>query len=188
MSFLTILLIAVGLAMDAFSVALGVGAALPHVTSRHIFRLSWHFGIFQFLMPVIGWAAGKTVSEFIAEWDHWVAFGLLSIIGARMALSPFLQKKDDNPTADSDPTRGVTLIALSVATSLDALAVGFSLAAIGVNVLYPAAIIGIVAGLLTMAGMRLGRLLGETFGRYVAVAGGLVLIAVGVKILLDHTT
>jgi len=128
-------LIAVGLAMDAFSVALGVGASLPRLTPRHMFRLSWHFGLFQFMMPVLGWAAGSKLVGQISSWSHWLAFLLLTLIGARMMVDGL--RTSDSPTAKTDPTRGVSLVTLSLATSFDALAVGLSLAAIGVAILYP---------------------------------------------------
>ncbi|MCX7806487.1 MAG: manganese efflux pump MntP family protein, partial [Planctomycetota bacterium] len=157
------------------------------LTWRHIFRLAWHFGLFQFLMPIAGWAAGETVAARIGQWDHWIAFGLLAFIGGRMIFSSLKPGGGECAcTGISDPTCGITLVSLSVATSLDALAVGFSLAAIGVGVLYPAAVIGLVAAILTTAGMYLGRALGAAFGRRVGAVGGLVLVGVGIKILSDH--
>ncbi len=185
-SFPLLLFIAVGLAMDAFSVAVGVGATLPRMTWRHVFRLAWHFGLFQFLMPIAGWAAGETVASRIGRWDHWIAFGLLAFIGVRMIYSSLKPGGCAGREGIADPTCGITLISLSIATSLDALAVGFSLAAIGVGVLYPAAVIGLVAAILTSSGMFAGRAIGSAFGRRVGIVGGLVLVGVGVKILSDH--
>lgn len=181
---LTLLGIAVGLAMDAFAVALGVGLALATVTRRQAFRLSWHFGLFQFLMPVLGWLAGRTVERQIAAVDHWLAFALLAGIGGKMLYEA--GRGGTEPRAAGDPTRGWSLLALSVATSVDALAVGLSLGLLRVRIWYPAAVIGVVAALLTAAGLRLGKRLGAIFGRRMEALGGVVLLAIGAKILLEH--
>ena len=183
MDLITIMGLAVALAMDAFAVALGTAISLPSLTSRHLFRFGWHFGLFQALMPVIGWYAGMTVQKWVVNIDHWIAFVLLSIIGGRMlweALHP------DKKTERGDPTRGWSLITLSVATSLDALAVGLTLAMLGVSIWFPSLVIGLVAGVLTIVGMLLGRYLGKHWGTRVEIFGGLVLIGIGVKILVEH--
>ena len=184
MDWLTIFGIAVALAMDAFAVALAAGAVLNPLTRGHLFRLGFHFGLFQALMPIGGWLIGMTVQKWIAAYDHWIAFGLLAFVGGRMIVEAFNHEKEE---AVSDPTRGLTMIMLSVATSIDALAVGLSLAMLGVSVWLPAAVIGIVAGVLTVFGMLLGRRLGDNWGKRVEVCGGLVLCAIGLKILLEHT-
>jgi manganese efflux pump family protein len=184
MNWLTILGIAVALAMDAFAVALAAGAVLKPLTGRHLFRFGFHFGLFQALMPIAGWLVGMTVQKWIADYDHWIAFGLLAFVGGRMIVEAFEEKEDKNP---SDPTRGLTMVILSVATSIDALAVGLSLAMLNVSVWVPAAVIGVVAGVLTVFGMLLGRRLGGDWGKRVEVCGGLVLCAIGLKILLEHT-
>ncbi|HPX60786.1 MAG TPA: manganese efflux pump MntP family protein [Deltaproteobacteria bacterium] len=184
MDWLTILGIAVALAMDAFAVALAAGAVIDPLTRRHIFRLGFHFGLFQALMPVAGWLIGLSVQKWIAAYDHWIAFGLLAFVGARMIHEAF---EDGEQRCASDPTRGMTLVMLSVATSIDALAVGLSLAMLAVSVWLPAVVIGLVAGVLTVVGMLLGRRLGTAWGRRVEVLGGLVLIGIGLKILLEHT-
>jgi putative Mn2+ efflux pump MntP len=181
---LTLLGIAVGLAMDAFAVALGVGLTLATVTRRQAFRLAWHFGLFQFLMPVLGWLAGRTVERQIAAVDHWIAFALLAGIGGKMLYES--GRDGAEARAAGDPTRGWSLLVLSVATSVDALAVGLSLGLLRVRIWYPAAVIGVVAALLTAAGLRLGKRLGAIFGRRMEALGGVVLLAIGVKILLEH--
>lgn len=181
MGSLTIFGIAVALGMDAFSVAVAAGISLPEVTGRHVFRLAWHFGLFQFLMPVIGWYAGRTASAALERYDHWVAFGLLALIGAKMVWES-LCSSEDKPR--SDPTRGTSLVALSVATSIDALAVGVSLAMLRVTIVIPSLIIGFVAGLMTLIGVRLGRRVGVFFGKRIECVGGFVLIGIGIKILL----
>jgi len=185
MDWFTLLGIAVALAMDAFAVALGTGLVLDPLTGRHIFRLAFHFGLFQALMPIIGWLAGLTIQKWIAAYDHWVAFSLLTIIGGKMLYEAFETKEEEG--SPTDPTRGLSLVMLSVATSIDALAVGLSLAMLGVSIWFPSAIIGVVAGVLTIVGMLLGRRAGQRWGQRVEILGGTVLCAIGLKILLEHT-
>jgi len=181
---LTLLGIAVGLAMDAFAVSIGVGLNTPHVSWRTTFRLSWHFGLFQALMPIVGWLAGLSVERWISGIDHWIAFGLLVAIGGKMIYQAIWG--DEEVRAAKDPTRGASLVVLSVATSIDALAVGLSLALLGVQIWYPAVVIGIVAFAFTAVGLHLGRRFGSLFGRRMEIIGGLILIGIGVKILVDH--
>jgi len=183
MDAITLTGLALALAMDAFAVALGTGAVLSRLTGRHLFRLGFHFGLFQALMPVIGWLAGLTIMQWVEAWDHWIAFSLLAIIGGRMIYEAF---SDEEKTDDRDPTKGLSLVLLSIATSIDALAVGFSLSVIGVSIWMPALVIGLVAGVLTIAGMLLGGRIGDRWGSRVEIFGGLVLIAIGVKILVEH--
>jgi len=184
MDWLTIFGIALALAMDAFAVALAAGAVLNPLTGRHLFRLGFHFGLFQALMPIAGWLVGMSVQKWISAYDHWIAFVLLAVVGGRMILEALDDEKDETA---SDPTRGLTMVILSVATSIDALAVGLSLAMLDVSVWVPAAVIGVVAGVLTVFGMLLGRRLGGSWGKRVEVCGGLVLCSIGLKILLEHT-
>ncbi|MDH3809365.1 MAG: manganese efflux pump MntP family protein [Desulfuromonadales bacterium] len=183
MDAITLTGLALALAMDAFAVALGTGAVLSRLTGRHLFRLGFHFGLFQALMPVIGWLAGLTIMQWVEAWDHWIAFSLLAIIGGRMIYEAF---SDEEKTDDRDPTKGLSLVLLSIATSIDALAVGFSLSVIGVSIWMPALVIGLVAGVLTIAGMLLGGRIGDRWGSRVEILGGLVLIAIGAKILIEH--
>ena len=183
MDAITLTGLALALAMDAFAVALGTGAVLSRLTGRHLFRLGFHFGLFQALMPVIGWLAGLTIMQWVEAWDHWIAFSLLAIIGGRMIYEAF---SDEEKTDDRDPTKGLSLVLLSIATSIDALAVGFSLSVIGVSIWMPALVIGLVAGVLTIAGMLLGGRIGDRWGTRVEIFGGLVLIAIGLKILIEH--
>jgi len=183
MDAVTLIGLALALAMDAFAVALGTGTVLARLTGRHLFRLGFHFGLFQALMPVIGWLAGQSVIQWVEAWDHWIAFGLLGLIGGRMI---FEACSDGEKPGDRDPTRGMSLIMLSIATSIDALAVGFSLSVIGVSIWMPALVIGLVAGTLTVAGMLLGDRIGSRWGSLVEILGGLVLIAIGIKVLAEH--
>lgn len=183
MDAITLVGLALALAMDAFAVALSTGVILKKLTGRHLFRLGFHFGLFQALMPIIGWLVGLTIMKQVAAWDHWIAFGLLLFVGARMITEAL---KDEESPEERDPTRGLTMVMLSIATSIDALAVGFSLSVIGVSIWFPALIIGLVAGALTVAGMLLGDRIGQRWGARVEILGGLILIGIGTKILLEH--
>jgi len=176
--------IALGLALDAFAVAIGTSICLGKVSWRQTFRLGWHFGLFQALMPVLGWIAGLTVADLIRAWDHWVAFALLITIGGKAVYEALQKKEDACPTFD--PTKGWSLVILSVATSIDALAVGLSFAALDVRIWAPAVVIGIVAAALTTVGMLAGARLGARFGRRMEAVGGLVLIGIGIKIVVEH--
>ena len=185
MNFLVVLAIAFALAMDAFAISLGLGLSLQTATRGQTFRLAFHFGLFQFLMPVIGWTAGGSVVRHIEKFDHWVALALLLGVGGKMIIGSFesgkklrIQKKD--------PTKGASLLFLSLATSLDALAVGLSLAALHVGVVFPALVIGGVAFVMTAIGMRIGPLAGRILGKRAELLGGVVLIFIGIKILTDH--
>lgn len=183
LNWLNLLGIAVGLAMDAFAVAVATGLALERVTPRHTFRLAFHFGLFQFLMPVIGWLVGRQLAESVGQWDHWVAFGLLAFVGGKMIREAF---GDEEAGERSDPTRGLMLVTLSVATSLDALAVGLSIALLETPILMPSVVIGLVAGGLTMVGIRFGSRLGQRCGFWAELAGGIVLLAIGARVLFTH--
>jgi putative Mn2+ efflux pump MntP len=176
--------IAVGLAMDAFATAIAVSVSLGGVSGRQIFRLSWHFGLFQAMMPVIGWYGGLSVERWIRTWDHWLAFALLAFVGGRMLLSGLRRERPEAPSFD--PTRGTSLVVLSVATSIDALAVGLSFGALGVRIWTPSVVIGVTAGLLTLIGTMVGSRLGSRFGRWMEIAGGVLLIAIGARILISH--
>jgi putative Mn2+ efflux pump MntP len=181
---LNILAIALGLAMDAFAVSIAASILLSGATPRQVFRIAFHFGLFQFLMPILGWTAGQTVEPMVRAWDHWLAFGLLTFIGGKILLGGL--SPDRRSQSVDDPSRGLTLVALSVATSVDALAVGLSFAFLRVSILIPSVIIGAVAGLLSTVGMCSGARLGAIFGRRVEILGGLLLIVIGLKILAEH--
>lgn len=182
---ITLTAIAVALAMDAFAVALATGLTLPELTGRHLFRFGFHFGLFQALMPICGWLAGISLRAQIEAVDHWVAFTLLVSVGGKM-LWDACHNDDDNPRS-GDPTRGISLVMLSIATSIDALAIGLSLAVLGIRIWTPALVIGLTAGALTVVGMLLGRRLGSIWGFRVEIAGGALLILIGCKILIEQT-
>ena len=184
MNWIAVLGIALGLAMDAFAVSIASGLKLSRITPRHVFRLSFHFGLFQFLMPVIGWCIGSQMAAFIAGFDHWIAFGLLALVGGRMLWEAGSEKE---PETKTDPTRGMLLVALSLATSIDALAVGLSLAMLRVPVLLPSVSIGVITAAVSAAGIVFGARLAGRFGRYAEIFGGVILLVVAVRIVLAHT-
>ncbi len=184
MDIITILGIAVGLAMDAFSVCVAAGAAIKKLDAGHYFRLSFHFGLFQFLMPVVGYFAGNAVARVISDWDHWIVLVILAFLGGKMLWESFKKDKEDDES--KDPSRGMTLVMLSLATSVDAAAVGFSFSALGVAVLFPAIVIGLVCAGFSSIGILIGRGLGDVIGKWAERLGGLVLIGIGVKILIEH--
>ena len=186
MELIHILGLAVALAMDAFAVAVAAGVTLKSVSPRQTFRLAWHFGLFQAMMPVVGWSAGLTVRSHIEAYAHWAAFALLVFVAQGMLRSAFRGEK--NEATAKDPTRGMTLVVLSVATSIDALAVGLSLSMINISIWTPALVIGLVAGAFTTAGMHLGKMIGSVakLGRWAEMTGGVVLLAIGLNILWGH--
>lgn len=172
--------------MDAFAVSIAAGVVLKTVSSRQMFRLSWHFGLFQAMMPIIGWMGGLTVRRHIEAYDHWIAFILLAFVAQGMLRSAFGKPHDD---ADfRDPTKGMSLVMLSIATSIDALAVGLSLSLIHVSIWTPALVIGCVTAAFTALGMMIGRRIGQAAAlrRWVEMIGGLVLLAIALNILRVH--
>ncbi len=181
LSWFTILGIAFGLAMDALAVAVVVGLAVPAITVRHWFRLAFHFGLFQFFMPILGWAAGDHFGAFLIHWDHWIALALLSGVGGKMIWE---SRHPEGIVGCHDPTRGWSLLGLSLATSIDALAVGFSLGLLTTEILTSSIIIGLVAAACTTFGLLAGKRLGPVFGARAALCGGIILLVIGVRILI----
>lgn len=180
--------IAVGLAMDAFAVSIAAGLAVSRVTPRHVFRVSFHFGLFQFLMPILGWLAGDQLAAHLSDYDHWAAFVLLAFVGGKMLWEARGNREETNDSASKDPTRGASLVMLSVVTSIDALAVGVSMALLGVSVWLPSVVIGLVTACLSAVGISFGGRIGPRWGRWAEVAGGIVLILIGVRVVLSHVT
>ena len=178
-----IFLIAVSLALDAFAVSVSSGISIPGFGVKQAARMGLWFGAFQFMMPVAGWLLGSSVSQYIETVDHWVAFALLAVIGGRMAWGSLRGGEEDEAPADLSARR---LCLLAIATSIDALAVGVSMAFMSVHILASAAVIGVVAFALSVTGGLVGRRLGCLFQRRAELTGGLVLIAIGVKILIEH--
>jgi len=185
MPFVLVLGLAVALAMDCFAVSMGLACGLKGLSFRQTVRMAFFFGAFQFGMPVLGWLAGESVVRFMRGIDHWIAFGLLAGIGGRMLYEAFSLSEEDKAYR-SDQTRGVRLFVLSVATSIDALAVGLSLGVTKTGILYPASVIGAVCFVMTVVGARLGPVVGRTAGRRAELLGGLILIGIGLRTLIDH--
>ena len=181
--FFDIIVIAVGLAMDAFAVTLGCAASGQARGPRAAFRLSFHFGLFQFIMPVVGWAAGTGIARLVSAWDHWIAFALLAFVGARMIYAGL---HPDAPRCPDDPSRGWRLVMLAVATSIDAFAVGLSLAMLRVSIWYPSVVIGVVTLTMSVIGFQFGTRLGTRFGRRMEILGGVILILIGLRIVASH--
>ena len=169
--------------MDTFAVGAAVSARNGVLTGRQTFRLIWHFGLFQALMPVLGWFGGEGLARFTGGISDWVSFGLLLAIGAHMIRE---SRHPGENAKEFDPTRGWSLVALSVATSVDALAIGVSLGLRGVSVWRPAVVIGCTALVLTYVGIRIGHKVGLRMGKWAEMAGGTVLIAIGVRLIIDR--
>lgn len=181
---ISIFLIAVSLALDALAVSVSSGMSVPGFGGRQAVKMGCYFGGFQFIMPLIGWFLGSSISAYIEAVDHWVAFGLLALIGGRMVYGA-LRRSGGEESAPSDlSARRLTLLAL--ATSIDALAVGVSMAFMDVPVLLSAVIIGVVAFVLSVLGGLAGRRLGGLFQQWAELVGGIALVGIGLKILVEH--
>ncbi len=185
MDLLSVLLIAVSLALDAFAVSVSCGIAVPGFGPKQAVKVGVWFGVFQFLMPLAGWFLGTGVSAYIQAIDHFVAFGLLALIGGQMIAGAVKKGAGEQAEAPADlsPRR---LCVLAIATSIDALAVGVSMAFMSVDILPSAAVIGVVAFCLSVAGGLMGKRLGGLFQKRAELLGGVVLVGIGLKILLEH--
>ena len=182
MDVLTVFLVAFGLAMDAFAVSIARGINVSSQKRKTALVMATSFAAFQMFMPVIGWLAGLGLEELIMGIDHWIAFGLLAFIGAKMIYD---STRKDDPEKESN-LRLHTLLTLSVATSIDALMVGLSFALTQTNIAAPVVVIGVVTFTLSYLGVHFGNTIGGVFGNKMKVIGGIILIAIGVKILLEH--
>ncbi|MDR0913896.1 MAG: manganese efflux pump MntP family protein [Oscillospiraceae bacterium] len=182
-----LLLIAAGLAMDAFAVAIGKGLNMRRINYKHCALIALFFGVFQGLMPLIGWVLGTQFAAYIQPIDHWVAFVLLGFIGGKMLWEAF-RGEDEDKTDNLDELNIKELLVLSVATSIDALAAGISFALLLNNgqIAYAVIIIGVVTFLLSFAGVIIGNNFGSRFKKSAEVAGGCILILMGAKILIEH--
>jgi putative Mn2+ efflux pump MntP len=185
MNLITILLMAIGLALDAFTVSISAGGTITITQNRFksALKVGLFFGIFQGIMPILGWLGGYSFKDYISTIDHWVAFGLLSIIGGKMIYESIKYKSEIPKTNISSI---YVLLTLSVATSIDALAAGLSLAFIGTHILIPAIIIAIITFILSFIGVYLGNKIGEFLKNKIGIVGGFILIGIGLKILTDH--
>ena len=183
MNLITIIIIAVGLAMDAFAVSIVSGSIYKQLKVKHALRMAIFFGGFQAFMPLVGSLAGLSIKQYAANYDHWIAFGLLSAVGVKMIYESF---RISSAEKSFDPANIFVLLILSVATSIDALAVGITLSLITSSIIIAVIIIGIVTFVLSYLGVSIGKRFGHFFESKIEVAGGLVLIAIGVKILIQH--
>ena len=182
MTIVEILLIAIGLAMDAFAVSICKGISFKKMNWKKAIIVGLYFGIFQALMPVIGYLLGSTFESFITEIDHWIAFGLLGLIGLNMIKEAF--SKENESCNDSVDYR--TMIVLAIATSIDALAIGITFAFLKTNIIISALLIGIITFAVCVVGVKIGNKFGDRYERKAEVVGGLILILMGIKILIEH--
>lgn len=185
MSILEIILIAIGLSMDSLAVSIAAGIIMDKFHVRYIFRIAFFMALFQGLMPLFGWLAGINFKSQIEAYDHWIAFGLLTFLGIKMIREGISSKEDDS--ASFDPTRIATLISLAFATSIDALAVGVSFAFLQIKVALPVIIIGLTTFIFSFAGASFGTKFGNKYNLPMEIIGGIILIGIGLKILLQHT-
>ncbi|WP_375766998.1 manganese efflux pump MntP family protein [Archangium gephyra] len=189
MSLLTLLLLALGLAMDATAVSIASALSAPRVRARDALLLAFLFGLFQALMPVIGWALGSQFADTISTWDHWLTFVLLGGIGAKMiyeAITHHHAGVPDEPPPERNPFHLGTLALMALATSIDALAAGITLPLLEVRLVMAAAVIGGVTFALCLLGVSVGRRFGEKLEGKLDIIGGLVLIGIGTKTLIEH--
>ncbi|MBN1358385.1 manganese efflux pump [Candidatus Bathyarchaeota archaeon] len=182
MDIITIIFIAVGLAMDAFAVSIANGMSSRSQKRKNALIVALFFGTFQMLMPVVGWLAGITMAELIMEVDHWIAFGLLAFIGLKMIYDS--SKKESG--IEGSKLRVHMLLTLAVATSIDALMVGLSFAFLQTSLVTPIIVIGVVTFSLSFVGFLFGNVIGKLFGNKIKAVGGIILIAIGIKMLFEH--
>lgn len=183
MDSLTLLLIALGLSLDAFAVSVSNGIMIQHQRANHALRIGFFFGSFQAVMPLIGWSAGVGLKEFISGVDHWIAFGLLSLIGCKMIYESTRREEQREKTFSL--TLWMLLI-LSIATSIDALAVGISFALLNIPIVTPILVIGMVTFVFSFFGVLFGNKISHFFEKKIECIGGLILIGIGIKILIEH--
>ena len=200
MDILSITLIAIGLSMDAFAVSISNGIIIKELKLQHALKIGLYFGVFQALMPLAGWFAGSQFKDYITSIDHWIAFILLAIIGGKMIKEAYEDECEINSSGDGtcevaisaqveaceDPLRMGRLVVLAVATSIDALAVGISFAFLNVSILWSATVIGVITFGICVAGVYIGRKFGCLFRKKAEIIGGIILIFIGLKILLEH--
>lgn len=184
---LEILLIALGLSMDAFAVAIASGATMKRLHLPDALKMGLFFGGFQALMPVLGWGAGLSMRSFISGWDHWIAFGLLLGVGGKMLYEAFQMKEEEECGGPKTcPFDTGTLTVLAIATSIDALAVGLTFSLLALSIIGPVLVIGLVTFFMSVAGVKIGSAGGHFFEHKMEAAGGIILIVIGLKILLGH--
>lgn len=188
MNLLTTILLALGMSVDAFAAALARGAGSLHYTWRQTVKTALIFGIVETITPIIGWLVGSIAQKFIAEYDHWLAFGLLLALGLKMIWGALHDDDDEAAAADGNRTDTTLLLTVvtAIATSIDSMVVGVGLAFLNANIWLTALAIGTSTTIMAAIGLRLGRLLGQKIGSRAEMAGGVVLIGIGTFILLEH--
>lgn len=181
------LLLGVGLAMDAFAVSICKGLAMRKVNKKQAVVIALFFGGFQAIMPIVGWFLCKGFQNYIEAFDHWIAFALLAFIGVKMIIETLREKEDDVVIEEMDPPLDMKeMLMLAIATSIDALAVGISLAALDRPIVEPAAIIGVVTFVISIIGVYIGNFFGNKYKKRAELTGGIILVLIGVKILCEH--
>ncbi len=183
MEILTVLFLAIGLSFDSFAVSVCSGLNLPHIRFFQATKIAIFLAIFQAFMPLVGWLVGNSIKSLIEPVDHWIAFGLLSLIGGKMIIESFISTEEREI---KNPLHIRVILLLSLATSIDALAVGFSFATLLEKILLAVFIIGAVTFLASMLGILLGKKTGPKINKYAEILGGLILIIIGSKILIQH--
>lgn len=183
MSLITVIFVAFGLAMDSFAVSIASGITIKNLKINNALKVAFSFGLFQAFMPLVGWLAGLSLREISSGIDHWIAFALLILIGLKMIYESL---KIESASKGLDSLNIYILLMLSIATSIDALAVGLSFAFLKIYIVTPVIIIGIVTFLLSLLGIVIGNKLGHFFEKKIEIAGGLILIGIGIKILIEH--
>jgi putative Mn2+ efflux pump MntP len=184
MDFLFLLILAIGLSFDTFAVSISCGLVVRKITFWNASRIALSLALFQGLLPLIGWFFGNELRPLLADYDHWIAFGLLTILGIKMIMESLSADKEERKF---DPLKFWVMIYLSLATSIDALVVGFGFAMLQVHIFWAIAIIGGVTFLVAMLGMLIGKQTGNKFGKRMEIVGGLILILIGIKILVSHS-
>jgi len=183
MNFLSLLLISIGLSLDTFAVSVSCGIKEKNIRFFEATRIASFFAIFQAAMPVIGWWLGMTVSRYVMPFDHWIAFGLLTLIGLKMIADTW---NHDNPETCLDIYNIKVILSLSMATTIDAFIIGFTFVFININLPFAVMVIGFTTYLFAMLGMLFGKKIGQKVGNKAELLGGIILIGVGLKILLEH--
>lgn len=200
MDILSVILIAVGLSMDAFAVSVTNGIIIKNLKIGHAIKIALYFGVFQALMPLAGWLAGSQFKDYITEFDHWIAFGLLAFIGGKMVWEVYGEEDKEadavggmcevavsvQGAVSENPLKMGRLLVLAVATSIDALAVGISFAFLRVSIIWTAAVIGMITFAICFTGVFIGNKFGGLLKRKAEIVGGLILICIGLKIVFEH--
>ena len=182
MTIIAVIFIALGLAMDAFAVSISSGAVIKKMHIKHALLIAGFFGFFQAIMPILGWFLANFAGHFLENFGHWIAFGLLILIGAKMIYESF-QISDER---DSNPLNIYVLFVMAIATSIDAFAVGITLSVMNVKLLLPVLVIAVITFVFSFLGAYIGKLFGHIFESKVEVFGGVILILIGIKVLVTH--